>query len=358
MPRVTKNKSRPSKKWPANILTQRLRPNKVTVGIILIALIAIGVFIFSALAGVTPWEVEQWSKSGTNVEQISDGSASNNSYIRFGQTSPSPTPTQNPAANNCSTTPPAGYSRLDMCDDFNTFDTSRWSPNWFTPRNTYYSNAINDNDNNCYDNRNVSVSGGQLLLTTSQNFSSYCTLKNCTKIAPYAGSIISSLNKYNVKYGYIEARIWMDGENNKIYNWPTFWTNGYHSVSWPDRGEIDIAEVSSDHEANNHYHFGPPGSDQYSGFGDNHPLSPTPGWHVYAVKWEPGKITWIYDGNVVDTLASSTGVTSYDQYILFDNKMRIRLPSDTSLHYLDASSRGGDYLVGKLMKVDYVRVWK
>lgn len=338
-------KSSSRKKSPTQVLKQRLKPNAITIGILSVILIVVGVFIFAAQAGTTPWEVEQWTKSGTNVQQISDSSASNNSAIRFGQASSSPTPTSTPTANNCSATPPAGYTTLSFCDDFASLDTAKWENGWFTAANAPYSNPVNDREDSRNDTRQVSTGEGNLKITTATNTDANCKLKNGS-VAPYKSGLINTRKSFSQAYGYFEARMYLPGTNNAIHNWPAFWTNGYHT-KWPDRGEIDIAEVNSDHVPNNHYHYGPTSTDLYAGYGKGHTLSPVIGWHTYAVKWEPGKITWIYDGAPVASLPDSrfpnaSGITSDPHYVIFNNPINIDY---------------GAY-PNQTMLVDYVRVWK
>ena len=83
-----------------------------------------------------------------------------------------------------------------------------------------------------------------------------------------------------------------------------------------------------------HYHYsgGGPG-------GDVNVPGATSGWHTYAADWEPGVITWYYDGQRV--WQYTTGITSSPQYVI----LQLALSSNQSA-------------VPAMMKVKYVRVWQ
>ena len=58
----------------------------------------------------------------------------------------------------------------------------------------------------------------------------------------YTSARMLSKNKFNVQYGYVEARIALP---SGMGIWPAFWMLGQNidSVSWPACGEIDIIEA-------------------------------------------------------------------------------------------------------------------
>jgi beta-glucanase (GH16 family) len=65
------------------------------------------------------------------------------------------------------------------------------------------------------------------------------------------------------------------------------------------------------------------------------------GWHTFASDWEPGSVTFYYDGVMVGRI--STGITSAPMYIILDNTVSSATPWLT---------RAAD------MQVAYVRVWQ
>lgn len=63
------------------------------------------------------------------------------------------------------------------------------------------------------------------------------------------------------------------------------------------------------------------------------------GWHTFGSVWEPGKVTYYYDGRAVGTITK--GITSAPMYLI-----------------LNLSAAPGDAVVPAVMRVDYVRVWQ
>lgn len=55
----------------------------------------------------------------------------------------------------------------------------------------------------------------------------------------YTSARINTQGKVQIKYGYIEARIWLPAGQG---TWPAFWMMGTGASSWPRCGEIDIME--------------------------------------------------------------------------------------------------------------------
>ena len=64
---------------------------------------------------------------------------------------------------------------------------------------------------------------------------------------------MSTRGKFSFTYGFIEARVWLPavaGNPGEVANWPGVWADGQ---SWPEDGEIDIAE-GLDGEVCAHFH--------------------------------------------------------------------------------------------------------
>ncbi|MCU1490376.1 MAG: hypothetical protein JWM85_1781, partial [Acidimicrobiaceae bacterium] len=65
-------------------------------------------------------------------------------------------------------------------------------------------------------------------------------------------------------------------------------------------------------------------------------------WHTYGADWEPGSVTYYYDGAPVGRVTS--GITSSPMYLI------LNLAIDNQF--------GGRKLAPADMLVDYVRVWQ
>jgi beta-glucanase (GH16 family) len=115
-------------------------------------------------------------------------------------------------------------------------------------------------------------------------------------------------------------------------NWPAVWSNGQ---TWPTDGEIDTYECLSS-AASWHLH-----SDSTGGAADEpggYPAGSYTGWHTFASDWEPGSVTFYYDGQKVGSHAFTV---PSPHYLILDN-----------------AAAGDSNPVPSDMQVDYVRVWR
>lgn len=205
----------------------------------------------------------------------------------------------------------------------------KWRPNWLGSSDTSITTPINILETSCYNPNNVTVNNGTLVLTARTATESGCNTRN--EVAKYSSGMIESYNKFDFTYGYIEASIWNPAGTGV---WPAFWTDG-SGLNWPTTGEIDTMECyGTDASCSYHYHYsgGGPG-------GNSTVIGSTTGFHTYAADWEPGSITWYYDGKQV--WQYTTGIISVPQFII----LNLGLQSTSST-------------VPSKMIVDYVRVWK
>jgi beta-glucanase (GH16 family) len=81
-----------------------------------------------------------------------------------------------------------------------------------------------------YGTSNVTVSGGQLIITANRNGNSFTSGR------------INTQGKFSFQYGTIEAVITVPNLANGL--WPAFWMMG-NSGGWPNCGELDIIEMGS-----------------------------------------------------------------------------------------------------------------
>ena len=223
----------------------------------------------------------------------------------------------------------AGTWNLSFDSEFNSsaLDSSQWSTGWFGSGIT---KGINGAEIECMDPSQVSVANGELDLTSIQKS------ETCGGVTqPYTSGMVTTNGHYSFTYGYAEARIWMPGTSS-IAEWPAFWADGQN---WPANGENDIVEGLSNGLAQAHFHYqnasgaaaqdGPlTGSGSYTG-----------GWHTFGADWEPGSVTYYYDGVKIGSF--TTGITASPMYLI-----------------LDLAVSAGEGVPSATMHVDYVRVWQ
>ncbi len=206
-----------------------------------------------------------------------------------------------------------------------TLNSSQWSTGWFGSGVTQ---GINSAEVECMDPAQVSVANGYLSLTAIQKQS---TCGGVTQ--PYTSGMVTTNGLYSFTYGYAEARIWMPGTGS-IADWPAFWMDGQN---WPVDGENDIVEGLSG-LAQAHFHYqgasGPAQDGPLTG-----PGTYTGGWHTFGADWEPGSVTYYYDGTKIGSF--TTGITSSPMYLI-----------------LDLAVSSGEGVPSATMHVDYVRVWQ
>jgi beta-glucanase (GH16 family) len=204
-------------------------------------------------------------------------------------------------------------------------DRTKWRPNWLGPDDRSITKPVNTEEVSCYDPAQVLVKDGELQLRAEE--------RPCSKWS-YASGLVQTDRRFNFKFGYVEARIWMPGGAGL---WPAFWTNGQSN---PVDGEIDIVEASGTEAGRFHYHYRC-GEKRCAPGGEVAIEGATKGWHVYAVEWSPGSIVWYYDGRKV--YERREGVTASAHYIILNLGLR--------------RDRGG-YALPATMRTDYVRVWQ
>ena len=210
-----------------------------------------------------------------------------------------------------------------FADEFNapTLDTSKWTTGWQGG-----TAPVNSNELQCYDPAQVALTNGELDLNL------IAKPETCGgQTRPYASAMITTQGKFNYTYGYLEARAWVSGTTT-ITNWPAIWTDGQN---WPQDGELDIMEGLSG-QACWHFH------DPQGGPGGCSSATYTGGWHTYGADWEPGTVTYYYDGTPVGTI--TTGITTSPMYII------LNLATD--------NTNSGPLQTPATLRIDYIRLWQ
>jgi len=215
----------------------------------------------------------------------------------------------------------AGNWTLKFDDEFDgtSLDTSKWSPCWFSPT-CGPQNGVGTNP------ANVSVSGGNLILTLSSTTSGASVSTD-----PNGGASIG----YQFKTGVVEARIFFPGDAKGCYNWPAWWTNG--QPVWPANGENDIAEVL-DGQVTANYHS-PSGAHNFGAIGTSAALCGS--WHIYTLYRQVGRSTVYLDGTLVKSYA--TDDSGNPQFLI--------LNVGYDKNHVMTGSAGA-------VRVDWVRAWQ
>jgi beta-glucanase (GH16 family) len=224
-----------------------------------------------------------------------------------------------------------GSWKLKFDDEFNgaSLNRAKWSTGWYGSGITA---PVDSAEKDCYDPAQVAVGSGALALTLTKK-SENCGVSG----QAYTTGLVSTRGKFSFTYGFIQARAWLPaapGQPGQAANWPDVWTDGQ---TWPDDGEIDIAEGLG--EVCAHFH----GPDAPDGLGAGGRTgcpagNYAGGWHTFAADWEPGIVTYYYDGTDIGSVTS--GITSAPMFLIL---------SYASGHTIQAPDT---------MKVDYIRVWQ
>jgi hypothetical protein len=260
-------------------------------------------------------------------------------------TSPAPTTTTPTSTTPTTTTPtttgspqPTGVPgawNLVLDSDFNgpSLNTSVWRTGWFNSTGT--SGPINSSETACYTPSNVSFPGDGTMHLNVTHTASTCSGVN----EPWTGGVVTTnpddgrpSGGFQYTYGLVEARVYLPADGTGIANWPAVWSDGQ---SWPNDGENDVLESINNQVCSTfHDPLGAPHVCLATG-------AITPGWHTFAADWEPGSVTYYYDGTDVGTVTS--GITSSPMYLILDN----------TVDATDFSDNTADS-----MQVQYVRVWQ
>ena len=168
---------------------------------------------------------------------------------------------------------------------FNTLDRETWDTCEGTSRK-------GNGEKEIYRDSAVSVSGGILSLTAWEE-----SYNDGEWQFDYVSGSIDSVISVTPSYGWIEGRIRIPRGQGL---WPAFWL--FPVDTWPP--EIDIIEIlghqpervymtfhwlddAGEHQSDGDSYDGPDYSEDF---------------HVFSVKWEPGRLEWYIDGALVRTL--------------------------------------------------------
>jgi beta-glucanase (GH16 family) len=203
-----------------------------------------------------------------------------------------------------------------------------------------------NNELQWYQTDNTEVSNGTLKIIAK---------RQTVQTRNYTSSRIRTINKGDIKFGRIEARMKMPiGQGI----WPAFWMMPTDNVygGWPQSGEIDVMEYLGHERATTHgtLHFGNPWPNNANatksftltegGFND--------GFHTFALEWSDNDIKWFVDGYLYSTKTRSDLGSA-------------RWPFDQKFHFILNLAVGGNWpgnpngstVFPQTFEVDYIRVY-
>ncbi len=208
---------------------------------------------------------------------------------------------------------PDGY-RLVFSDEFNQYslDSSKWNSGYrwghqvINNEEQYYVDRINNPD---FGHSPFEFDGNHMTITAIRTPEH---LRSSANGKPYLSGALTTHNKFTMKYGYLEMRAKFPKGKGL---WPAFWL--LHQNETDRTPEIDIVEYIGD-QADTVYHTYHWVED-YSNRRSPYMVASGPDYsqdfHTYAVKWEPGKVTWYVDGQERNSF-SNGNVSWENMYIL------------------------------------------
>lgn len=172
----------------------------------------------------------------------------------------------------------------------------------------------------------------------------------------YTSGRINTRSRFEQAGGRFEARIRVPSGQGL---WPAFWLLGsnFSTVGWPACGEIDAMEYRGQEPSVLHGSLHGPG---YSGGNAITRRFTAPGggldadFHVYAVEWTAGKITWALDDTVFFTVTPAD-LPAGARWV-FDHPQFIILNLAVGGHFVGAPD--AHTVFPQSLLVDYVRVYR
>jgi len=129
---------------------------------------------------------------------------------------------------------------LDDGFDGDALDAAVWTRGWFGDDWTV-TPPVNSGEPQCYDPANAVVADGALTLDIEEKASICGGIDRA-----YASGMVNGYSKFTIRPGnYIEARVFVAGDEGEVANQPTFWMQG-QSLNWPSNGSIVVMKGQAD----------------------------------------------------------------------------------------------------------------
>lgn len=128
----------------------------------------------------------------------------------------------------------------------------------------------------------------------------------------YTSGMITSFPSFNPLYGYFEARVMVPNANDA---WPAFWMMPTAQVRYP---EMDIYENDGKNAFNlQTYHtYHRPGTGEITSVVEDYTEDVGNNWHVFGFLWEPGRLRWYVDGELIQDLPVVEAETNEQMYLI------------------------------------------
>jgi beta-glucanase (GH16 family) len=217
-----------------------------------------------------------------------------------------------------------------------------------------------NNELQWYSADNATVADGNLTITAKS--------EELVEGFPYTSGRIRTAEKFDFKYGRVEARVQAAPGQGL---WSAFWMLATDSPynGWASSGEVDIMEVvnaaTDDERAFQTLHHGFPWPLNQQTGTDVEIADPSGDFHEYALEWSEKEMRWFIDGNHMLTITAEHWYSYYylDQQTGYVNGAGAA-PFDVDFHLLLNLAVGGnlpgpvgDGAVPSDMIIDYVRVY-
>ena len=205
---------------------------------------------------------------------------------------------------------------------------------------------------------NVSVGGGVLSLTVRKEAAPFtCTSPLGSYTTQYTSGMVMTSGLFSQTYGRFEVRAKLPpaavkGLQESFWLWPV--NSVKYGYSWPQSGEIDIAEVYSQYadRAIPYIHYVPAVTDP-NVTNVNCLINDISAFHSYVAEWTPTTITIKYDGQTC--LTDTFNAAGLQPGQPFDQPFMVAL---TQALGIGTNTPDANTPLPATTQVDYVRVWK
>ncbi len=197
--------------------------------------------------------------------------------------------------------------------------------------------------------RNAHLDGhGRLVITARRKAG------GSTAVGDYSSARLTTKAHFSFLYGSVAMRAKLPAGRGL---WPAFWMlgAGFPDLDWPFCGEIDVMENIGSHPRRVYGTVHGPGMTSDVGIGGSHTATKrlSSGYHVYAVKWQTDKITFLFDGVAYSTVLRSSFLEG--QTWAFDQQMFLLVNLAVGGEFPGMPSRRTAFPAR--LQIDWIRVW-